>query len=199
MSRRSGSARSRDDLTNEGIVVLAAYLAGGASGYADTEDVAVAAAKLAPGRFSWRKYADQINIDTVRKRLWDAARAEAGGYLTGSERQGWLLTEAGLEFCRQHEGRLTAEVGTQARHSRQEQSWVIRERVRMTSEAAYAKWSRGEIEAITPLEAERFFRIDDYVLGKARRARIERAAAAFRADEHLGPAVAEIAKLVRER
>lgn len=199
MTKANGPARAQEDLSNEGIVVLATYLAGGESQYADTEDVAVAANKLAPGRFNWRKYPEQINIDTVRKRLWDAARGEGHGYLTGSERQGWLLTEAGVAFCQAHKERLTAEMATQPRYSRQEQSWIVRERVRMTSDPAFLKWSGGEIASITPVEAERFFRIDDYVLGKARVARMERAIAAFRADASLGRAVAEIAKLVRVR
>ena len=49
---------------------------------------------------TWRKYKDQINIETVRKRLWDASKAEKGGYLIGSERDGWLLTQTGLKFCK---------------------------------------------------------------------------------------------------
>jgi hypothetical protein len=66
-------------LPNHELVVLAAYLAGAQSTPADTEDIAIKANVLAPGRFSWRKYKDQINIDTVRKRLWDATKAEKGG------------------------------------------------------------------------------------------------------------------------
>lgn len=188
-----------DRLTNEGLVVLAAYVAGGANGYADTEDIAVAANRLAPGRFSWRKYRDQINIDTVRKRLWDAARESSGGLLTGSEKQGWLLTEAGLAFCKTHEKHLDGQASRQDRFSRQEQSWIVRERARMSTEVAFAKWSDGKAHEITPVEAERFFRIDDYVIGKSRAARLERATQAFNADEVYGPAVREIARLVRER
>jgi hypothetical protein len=189
----------RDKLTNEGLVVLATYVAGGASGYADTEDIAIAANRLAPGRFNWRKYRDQINIDTVRKRLWDAARESSGGLLVGSEKQGWLLTEAGLAFCEAHKNRLNKQTSRQDRFSRQEHSWIVRERARMSSEAAFTKWSDGRAQEITPVEAERFFRIDDYVIGKSRAARLERAIQAFNADEVYGPAVREIARLVRER
>ncbi len=186
-------------LTNEGLVVLAAYMAGGASGYTDTEDIAVAANRLAPGRFGWRKYPDQINIETVRKRLWDAARESSGGLLVGSEKQGWLLTEAGLAFCKAHEKRLNEQASRRDRFSRQEHSWIVRERARMSSEPAFAKWSDGRGHEITPVEAERFFRIDDYVIGKSRVARLERAIQAFSADEAYGPAVRDIARLVRER
>ena len=86
-------------LANHEIVVLAAYLIGGQYKYVDTEDIAVKANELAPGRFSWRKYKDQINIDTVRKRLWDATKAEKGAYLIGTERGGWLVSEGGCRFA----------------------------------------------------------------------------------------------------
>jgi hypothetical protein len=57
---------------NHELVTLAVYLLGGDSKPIDTEDVAIKTNELAPRRFTWRKYPDQINIDTVRKRLWDA-------------------------------------------------------------------------------------------------------------------------------
>src|ERR1700730_15529775 len=90
----------KHSLPNHELVVLAAYLAGAQSATADTEDIAVKANDLAPGRFSWRKYKDQINIDTVRKRLWDASKPEKGGYLIGSEKSGWRLTKSGFDFAK---------------------------------------------------------------------------------------------------
>ena len=47
------------------MVTLAVYRLGGAQRAVDTEDVAVEAHKLAPGRFSWRKYPDQINLELI--------------------------------------------------------------------------------------------------------------------------------------
>src|SRR5436190_9077717 len=90
----------RHELANHELVVLAAYLAGAQSQSADTEDIAVKANELAPGRFTWRKYKDQINIDTVRKRLWDATKEERGGLLIGSEKTGWRLTKSGYDFAK---------------------------------------------------------------------------------------------------
>jgi len=87
------------DLVNHELVVLAAFLAGAQTEPADTEDIAIQANILAPGRFSWRKYKDQINIDTVRKRLWDATKNDKGAYLIGSEKTGWRLTKAGFDFA----------------------------------------------------------------------------------------------------
>jgi hypothetical protein len=47
-------------LSNHEIVTLAVYLLGGDSKRIDTEDVAVKSNELAPGRFTWRKYADHF-------------------------------------------------------------------------------------------------------------------------------------------
>jgi hypothetical protein len=196
----SGSAsKARSNLTHEQIVVLATYLAGGDAQYADTEDVAMATAKIAPGRFSWVKYPDQINIENVRRRLLDATRPESGGYVTGSQRKGWLLTESGLAFCKKHEDRFLREGDRQQRVSRAEQSWVGRERARMLKDKAFEKWASGKIEVVLPVEAERFFRIDDYMNTAERTACISRAAEAFRADETLRAAIEAISKLVRDR
>ena len=193
------NVQSEDTFANHELVVLAAYLAGGSDSYADTEDVAIKANEIAPGRFTWRKYKGQINIETVRKRLWDAAKAEKGGYLVGSERDGWLLTETGLRFCKKHLRKLKVSHSPATRYSQREQTWITRERVRMLAEPAYQKFAAGQITTITPIEAERFFRVDDYVIGTARKTKIERSIAAFAGDTLLGKATRRIAELVRSR
>ena len=71
-------------LTNLEIMTLAVYLLGGESKRIDTEDVAVKANGLMPGRFSWRKYKDQINIEIVRAFLSDAKKPKNGAYLSGT-------------------------------------------------------------------------------------------------------------------
>lgn len=197
ITRSSGGVEAR--LNNAQIAVLAAYLVGASKAHADTEDVAVKAAELAPGRFSWRKYPDQINIETIRKRLWDAASEKMGGLLTGSERDGWLLTEAGLNFCREHSEQLGKTGEEQVRLSQREQAWATRERVRMQAEVAYKKWANGRPDEIQHVEAERFFRIDDYIVGNLRRSRISRARDIFAVDAEMSKAITEIAKKVRDR
>src|SRR6266436_9656119 len=144
---------TQKSLANHEVVVLATYLAGGRTSYTDTEDIAVKANEIAPGRFTWRKYKEQINIETVRKRLWDATKAEKGGYLVGSERDGWLLTETGLRFCKKHLRKLKVGHSPAARYSQREQTWISRERIRMLAEPAYQKFAAGQITTITPIEA----------------------------------------------
>lgn len=198
-SPRQSRNKKQLDLPNHEIVVLAAYLAGGWYRYADTEDIAVKANELAPGRFTWRKYKDQINIDTVRKRLWDATKHKKGAYLIGTEKGGWLVTEIGCQFAEANVTKLEWLDLSKTRLSRNEEMWLGRERIRMMSEAAYRKFAAGEAREITASEAERFFRVDDYVIGDARKGKIERAKNTFANEPDLSTAIQAISKLVRDR
>jgi hypothetical protein len=183
-------------LSNHEMVTLAVYQLGGDLHAIDTEDIAVKANELAPGRFTWRKYQEQINIETVRKRLWDATRPDKGAYLRGTERQGWRLTEAGLDFAR----RFTADIPPARggrRLSRQEQHWLATERGRLLTSPALAAFQRAGPEAVSRQDAEAFFRVDDYVTGAAREAKIDRLLNAFVDDADLGPAIRQLAAVVR--
>lgn len=190
-------ARPRHDLNNQEIVTLAVYLIGGDTQHVDTEDVAVKANEIAPGRFTWRKYRDQINIDTVRKRLWDAAGAAKGAHLSGSEKGGWLLTENGMTFVKARVGNLKNLDLSRERLSLKDKKWLQHERTRMLSSEAFAKFSQGKTREISAREAESFFRLDVYVTGSAREDKIVRAVNAFGSDPELGPAVKTLAPKVR--
>jgi hypothetical protein len=88
---------------------------------------------------------------------------------------------------------------SRTRLSRNEETWLGRERIRMLAETAYQKFHAGEAEGITAAEAERFFRVDDYVVGDARKEKLERAKSAFANEPELRDAIQTIAKLVREK
>ena len=186
------------ELANHELVVLAAYLAGAQTQPADTEDIAVKANDIAPGRFSWRKYKDQINIDTVRKRLWDATKPEKGCYLIGSEKSGWRLTKAGFDFAKRQMKRKAVAQPRKSRVSQNERAAQTRELKRMMGEQAFAKFTAGDTESITKSDIERFFRIDDYVTGKARQAKIERFRIMAANHDNLTRAITFLADLVEE-
>lgn len=185
-------------LANHELVVLAAYLAGAESNLADTEDIAIKASELAPGRFSWRKHKEQINIDAVRKRLWDATKPEKGAYLIGSEKVGWRLTKAGFDFAHHHINAGNIAQPTKARTSQAERTAQTREIKRMMNEDAFQKIRLGLTASITKSEAERFFRIDDYVTGKARTGKIERFRIIATNNSELAQAINILSKLVGE-
>jgi hypothetical protein len=185
-------------LSNHEIVTLAVYLLGGDAQRIDTEDVAIKANELAPRRFTWRKYPQQINIENVRTFLSDAKKPKNGAYLLGAGKDGWILTEAGLAFAKQHVTELQGVDLSRKALSTKERNWMRRERERMLSSDAYLKLGAGEVDAISLPEAEAFFRIDAYVTGSAREEKILRAKNAFGGDEELGPAIIALEMKVRK-
>jgi hypothetical protein len=199
LKRKGGQKQQSSELlANHELVVIAAYLAGAQSSSIDTEDIAVKANELAPGRFTWRKYVHQINIDTVRKRLWDASNTNKGGYLIGSEKIGWRLTKAGFDFARRKMKRGGLTKAPKQRTSQNERAAQSREIRRMTHEDAYIKFVSGLSREITKSEAERFFRIDDYITGKMRIAKVERFRIIANNNEKLLRAIEFISSFVRE-
>ena len=63
---------------------------------------------------------------------------------------------------------------------------------------ACEKFASGNVDAITLREAERFFRVDEYVVGQKRRDSIQRLINAFQNDQELGTMVAAIANKVQK-
>jgi hypothetical protein len=109
--------------------------------------------------------------------------------LVGTEKDGWILTDAGLVFAKDLAGRShELDLSRQATNSR-ERMWMRRERERMLASGAYQKFSVGEGEKITAQEAQAFFRIDAYVTGKSRSEKLLRASNVFREDPELGPLI----------
>lgn len=155
-------------LANHEIVTLAVYLLGGEARRIDSEDIAVKTNEIAPRRFTWRKYSDQINLEAVRKRLWDARKSEKGGYVIGSDKTGWALTPNGLSFARANQALLNKMNLARTPLRTKERNLIRREYERLAASAAFVKYSSCEPEKISLQEAESFFRVDAYVTGSAR-------------------------------
>lgn len=68
----------------------------------------------------------------------------------------------------------------------------------MMSEEAFIKFVQGRQSEVTRSEAERFFRIDDYVTGKARAAKIERFKIMVAGNKALSQALDFLSGIVRE-
>lgn len=116
-------------LVNWEIAVYALYLAGGASKPVHTEDVALKCFELAPDSFSWVRYPNNPDKDIARVALTDARKAKAGVLVTGragkgvrhvasargaASTDGWMLTEAGVQWVLANETRLVGVLGTKA-------------------------------------------------------------------------------------
>jgi len=188
----------KKELSNHQIVTLAVYLVGGDSQYVDTEDIAMKANELAPGRFTWRKYPEQINIENVRTFLSDAKKEKNSSYLLGSGKKGWILTEAGLKFVKRHIKSITSTDLSRQNIDPKERKWRQSEKARLLASDAYAKLQAGGVKTVTKREAEVFFRIDDYVTGDARQQKILRVKNIFGKDSNLGQAISQLASKIAE-
>jgi len=180
-------------LTNEQVVVLAVARLGGDSSLIDTEDVAVQADQIAPQRFRWRKYPQYINNELVHTALRDAKRL--GGLLRGSGSSGWQLTSGGMSLVHELGEKGLSGAEPRRRLDPKEKAWLARERVRLLSEDAFHKFREVGIAGVTRQEAERFFRLDDYVVGGVRQARLQRFLNLFSDDPDLGVAVVALVKI----
>ena len=185
--------------SNIEIVTLATYLLGGASNYIDTEDVAMKVNQLAPGRFTWRKYRDQINIEKVRTSLSDAKKAKNGAYILGTHIKGWLLSEDGLKFSEHRVADLEGADISREPMSNNERLWRNREKKRMLFSYAYEIAKIKGIGFVTHQDAEEFFNVNDYVVGKARERKLVRILNTFGNDTDLGWVINALAEKVRKK
>jgi hypothetical protein len=183
------------------LVTVAVYLLGGATAAIDTEDVAVKVNELAPGRFAWRKYPDQINLELIRVYL--SAAKSRDKYISGSGRTGWTLTARGLAWAESAAPGLVGRDLTRRREERQagsidENRWR-RERNRITRTDAWLRWTEGQGDAISSREAAEVFRIDSYAIGRTKDLKVARVREMFKDDSELREFLAAVAAAVGER
>jgi hypothetical protein len=183
------------------LVTLAVYLLGGATDAIDTEDVAVKANELAPGRFAWRKYPEQINLELIRVYL--SAAKSRGNYVSGSGRTGWTLTPGGLTWAESAAASSLNGDMTRRREERQagsiDESRWRRERARLTRTTAWSKWITKSGESITAREAAEVFRIDSYAIGRTRDLKVARLHEMFRDDPDVSDFIAAASAIIVER
>ncbi len=185
-------------LTRPEAVTLALYALGGADEARDTEDVAVRAAEIVPGMFSWQKaeYRDRIDKELVRVALSDARLKKA--WVVGSHNKGgWMLSPAGRQFAEQNVKHLEGRPVERGR-GRDEQQHQ-RQRVRLLTSDAFAQFKADGVEAVTDEAVDAFFRVSIYVRGQARERKVMRLRNQFEDDEQLGELTKALAKRALER
>lgn len=186
--RKKPEKKLTNDLSQAEVVTVAVYLLGGAQKAIDTEDVAVEAHELAPGRFAWRKHPEQINLELIRVYLSDAKTKHH--LLLGSGRTGWRLTRKGLKLGEQSAGSISPNNSSRTRSqsrsgSIDEQRWR-RERARILGTTAWQLWASGQ-HAIPDSDAKEVFRIDSYARGGLLETKLTRLRSMFLDDEELAP------------
>jgi hypothetical protein len=183
------------------VVALAAFLLGADRHPVDTEDIAMKAAELAPGRFSWRKYPEQINLEWVRVRLSEG-KGDEYGWLEGKGQEGWTLTPKGQKWAREAAHTLLGRQLSSHRESSGlgavDERRKRRERARILATSAWRSW-QGQREAITEREAQDVFRIDSYSVGRMRHMKVTRLASLFEGDSEIEPFLSHLATLLADR
>ena len=185
------------ELTQKEIVVIALYLLGGDKKSYDTEDVAVKASELAPGKFSWRKYRENIDQELVRRTI-TSAKLDSN-YVVGSQKDGWMLTKTGVEFARKNI-RLSWKKPTE-RKLDEGQLHLRREKERMIATDAYTIYVKDGLTGLNLISkktADDFFRLNDYVKGNSRIKKISAIQNSFIDDEDLSPVIKIVASIALE-
>jgi hypothetical protein len=179
------------DFSLRHVVVFAVFQCGGDSSFVDTEDVAVAANKLAPGRLTWRKYPDQINLELVRVYLSDAKKSANGILLLGTGVKGWRLSAQGLQWVRDNHEAFERAFESKLLSARPQRSGSVtntrtqRERERLCATQAWKKWASDARSEVTLQEASEVFRIDSYASENLVDIKIGRLQQMFADDEQL--------------
>jgi len=184
------------ELSNMEVVVLAIYVLGGDQTPVDTEDAAMKANELAPGRFAWRKYPDQVSLEHVRVFLSDAKKPKYGSLLAGDGTKGWRLTPAGVAWASRNIHQAVAGSAERERLDRGLERRRTNEEVRIHSLRAWAKFTAGE--SVSLREAEAVFRVSEYVRGFRREQLVDRGRTLFADDAELGPFVEAMAEIVTQ-
>jgi hypothetical protein len=193
----SSETGGTEPLAHHEVLAVALLQLGGDREFVHTEHLAVRANEIAPGRFTWVHYRDQINIHNIKTCLWKSKADPQGGLFLGSDNEGWMLTERGSELARDVEKRIPRARATRTRPSPRERHWLSGERNRLLSSDAYRSFARGGEGSVSAAELENFFRLNDYVSPDAREKKITRLVNAFRNDPQLGEIVQKLAHRLR--
>ena len=180
-------------------VVLAVYLLGGERQFVDVEDIAAAANNLAPGRFTWKRYSDQIDMASVRRSLMAAAKPENGNLVTGSMVAGWALTERGTDFATNHEEYHRGNELLVTGLGEEEQRFLVWQRKRIQAHPAFKKITESLGQEVTTREAESFFLLDPHASLAERQEKIKEYMRRFGRDPEIGPVVSLIARKAAEK
>ena len=156
-------------MSNTDLVLVVLADLGGADRPIDVEDVAEAAWKAVPARFSWPRHQQYPDLDAVDVTLRAAKKNE--GLVSGTKKDGWMLTPAGVsrvELRRIAVERFVEERGAAGRtDNRRERggldSTAARRLEQLRSSDAHVKCQTGRTEEVTVYDFLAFFNINQYM------------------------------------
>jgi len=172
MSEPSSGTPSRGadaGISNTDIVLVVLDDLGGADRTVHVEDIAETAWLWVPARFSWPKLQKYPDLDAVDVTLRAAKKNE--GFVTGSKREGWMLTRPGIQRVQDRAMSVREFVERQGRAGRTDNrrerggadSSTARRLSQLRESAAARKSSAGERDSITVYDFLAFFNINQYM------------------------------------
>jgi hypothetical protein len=156
-------------MSNTDIVLVILADLGGDQRFVDIEDIAEAAWKAVPARFSWPRHQQYPDLDAVDVTLRAAKKNDH--LVTGTKKEGWMLTPSGIGRVEQCEARVrafVAEFGHAGRmENRRERGGVdsaaVRRLEQLRTSAAMLKRRAGKEDDITVYDFLAFFGINQYM------------------------------------
>jgi hypothetical protein len=199
-SVRRATQRCDPSLRTLDYVVAALRNLGGAHRSVDIEDIAMEAYRLAPHRFRWRRYPEQVDIAGARDGLSDARKRENGGLVVGDRKHGWTLTAEGVAHASRIGGTLSPEHidGSAQADLRLDVPVRAAERQRVESSTALRKVRAGQRSEVTPQEVRELLRVDRYVTQQKYKQRVAIVLNALRDDPELVAIVQDLERGYRE-
>lgn len=158
--------------SNLQLVTIAVARLGGQSHFVDGEEVAIYVNELAPGRFTWKKYPENIDLEAVVIALRDARKEKNGPLLIGNSTKGWMLTPVGVKWNASVSDYELNETDLTKPRKHSIMATQESETARLRTTRAYQLFMNGEFNKINLQDLYQFVRINEYFQTKARLKRI---------------------------
>ena len=148
-------------LTNGELAVIAVANLGGRLNPIDLEDIAIELLKIAPSRFSLRKYPDQVDIHLVRVSLSHISVEKEPHLLSGSIKTGYMISPDGLEWLESNEKSITSiQINKYRKGSNLHSLDVEINRIKKTKSFKLLK--EGDLQNLTINSLYEYLRINEY-------------------------------------
>lgn len=165
----TSTARGDAAISNTDIVLVVLEGLGGAGRTVHTEYIAEAAWQQVPARFSWPRLQKYPDLDAVDVTLRAAKKNEA--LVTGSKREGWMLTPGGIARVQHRSAAVHSFVDQQGQAGRTDNrrerggadSSTARRLAQLRESAAARKNGQDDRDAITVYDFLAFFNINQYM------------------------------------
>lgn len=156
-------------MSNTDIVLVILNDLGGHHRMVDSEDIAEAAWQAVPARFSWPRHQQYPDLDAVDVTLRAAKKNDK--LVTGSKKEGWMLTPAGLARVEQRESPVRTFISGFGNAGRMENrrerggldSTAVRRLEVLRRSTAVTKHRAGQDDAITVYDFLAFYSINQYM------------------------------------